>query len=155
MYVFPSYIFLFPCLGRAHLTLHGRKDVSLSNFRHRLYNSLNYSKCYKNTLTIQLENYWILIGILDNNTNWTTQTCGRQKLIQIRSDQSLSPVRLFATPWIAACQASLSITNSQSSLRLTSIESVMPSSHLILCRPLLLLWVSSSHEVAKVLEFQL
>ena len=58
---------------------------------------------------------------------------------QIRSDQSLSRVRLFATPWIAARQASLSITNSQSSLRLTSIESVMPSSHLILCRPLLLL----------------
>ena len=58
---------------------------------------------------------------------------------QIRSDQSLSHVRLFATPWIAACQASLSITNSRSSLRFTSIESVMPSSHLILCRPLLLL----------------
>ena len=58
---------------------------------------------------------------------------------QIRSDQSLSRVQLFATPWIAACQASLSITNSRSSLRLMSIESVMPSSHLILCRPLLLL----------------
>ena len=58
---------------------------------------------------------------------------------QVRSDQSLSRVRLFATPWIAACQASLSITNCRSSLRLTSIESVMPSSHLILCRPLLLL----------------
>ena len=58
---------------------------------------------------------------------------------QIRSDQSLSHVLLFATPWIAAHQASLSITNSRSSLRLTSIESVMPSSHLILCRPLLLL----------------
>ena len=58
---------------------------------------------------------------------------------QIRSDQSLSHVQLFATPWIAACQASLSITNSQSSLRLMSIESVMPSSHLILCHPLLLL----------------
>ena len=57
----------------------------------------------------------------------------------IRSDQSLSRVRLFSTPWIAACQASLSITNSQSSPRLTSIESVMPSSHLILCHPLLLL----------------
>ena len=55
------------------------------------------------------------------------------------SVQSLSRVRLFVTPWIAACQASLSITNSQSSLRLTSIESVMPSSHLILCRPLLLM----------------
>ena len=60
-------------------------------------------------------------------------------LTQIRSDQSLSRVRLFATPWIAALQASLSITNSRSSLRLTSIKSVMPSSHLILCHPLLLL----------------
>ena len=57
----------------------------------------------------------------------------------ISSVQSLSRVRLFATPWIAARQASLSITNSWSSLRLTSIESVMPSSHLILCCPLLLL----------------
>ena len=55
------------------------------------------------------------------------------------SVQSLSRVQLFATPWIEAGQASLSITNSRSSLRLTSIESVMPSSHLILCRPLLLL----------------
>ena len=53
--------------------------------------------------------------------------------------QSLSCVWLFVTPWIAARQASLSITNSQSSLRLMSIESVMPSSHLILRRPLLLL----------------
>ena len=58
---------------------------------------------------------------------------------QIRSDQSLSRVRLFATPWIAARQDSLSITNSQSSPKLMSINSVMPSSHLILCRPLLLL----------------
>ena len=84
----------------------------------------------------------------------------------LRSDQSLSHVRLFATPWIAARQASLSITNSRSSPRLTSTESVMPSSHLILCRPLLLLppippsnslfqSVNSLHEVAKVLEFQL
>ena len=54
------------------------------------------------------------------------------------SVQSLSRVRLFATPWIAARQASLSITIWRSSLRLTFIESVMPSSHLILCRPLLL-----------------
>ena len=54
------------------------------------------------------------------------------------SVQSLSCVRLFATPWTAACQASLSITNSQSLPKLMSIESVMPSNHLILCRPLLL-----------------
>ena len=59
--------------------------------------------------------------------------------IQFSSVQSFSRVRLFATPWIAARQASLSITNSWSSLRLTSNESVMPSSHLVLCRPLLLL----------------
>ena len=63
----------------------------------------------------------------------------RWLIYQIRSDQSLSCVRLFATPWIAARQASLSITNPRSSLRLTSIKSVMPSSHLILCHPLLLL----------------
>ena len=57
----------------------------------------------------------------------------------VSSVQSLSRVWLFATPWIAAHQASLSITNSQSLPKLMSIESVMPSSHLILCRPLLLL----------------
>ena len=83
----------------------------------------------------------------------------------ISSAQLLSRIQLFATPWIAACQASLSITNSRSSLRLTSIESVMPSSHLISSpSPLapspsqhqsLFQWVNSSHEVAKVLEFQL
>ena len=72
----------------------------------------------------------------------------------------------FCDPMNRSTPASLSITNSGSSLRLTSIKSVMPSSHLILCRPLLLLppippsislfqWVNSSHEVAKVLEFQL
>ena len=58
---------------------------------------------------------------------------------QFSSVQLLSCVQLFATPWIAARQASLSITNSRSSLRLMCIELVMPSSHLILCRPLLLL----------------
>ena len=60
-------------------------------------------------------------------------------LAQFSSVQSLTGVWLFATPWIASRQASLSITNPRSSLKLTSIESVMPSSHLILCRPLLLL----------------
>ena len=59
--------------------------------------------------------------------------------LQLSSVQSLSHVQLFVTPWIAACQASLSITNSWSLLKLMSIESVMPFSHLILCRPLLLL----------------
>ena len=59
-------------------------------------------------------------------------------VFQFSSVQSLSRVRLFETPWIAARQASLSITNSRSLLKLMPIESVMPSSHLILCHPLLL-----------------
>ena len=80
------------------------------------------------------------------------------------SVQLLSHVWLFATPWIAAHQASLSITNSLSAPKLMSVELVMPSNHLIFCCSLLLLpsvfpsireWVSSSHQVAKVLEFQL
>ena len=86
--------------------------------------------------------------------------------VQFSSVQSLSRVWLFVTPWIPARQASLSITNSWSLPKLMSIESVMPPSHLILCRPLLLLppipprislfqLVNSSNEVAKVLEFQL
>ena len=58
---------------------------------------------------------------------------------QFSSVQSLSHVRLFVTPWISACQASQSITNSWSSLKLRSIKSVMPSSHLILCHSLFLL----------------
>ena len=74
--------------------------------------------------------------------------------------QLLSHVRLFVTPWIPACQASLSITTSRSLLKLMSIESVMPSNHLILCHPFLLLpsifhsirVLSSEHHMAKVLE---
>ena len=84
---------------------------------------------------------------------------------QLSSVQSLSRVRLFVTPWTAARQASLSITNPQSLLKLMSIKSVMPSNHLILCHPLLLLpsifsqyqglfqRVSSLHQVTKVLSF--
>ena len=83
----------------------------------------------------------------------------------VSSVQSLSRVRLFATPWITAHQASLSITNSRSLLKFMSIESVMPSSHLIFCCLLLLpsippsiglfQWVNSSHKVSKISEFQL
>ena len=79
---------------------------------------------------------------------------------------SCSVVSSSLRPWTAACQASLSITNSRSLLKLMSIESVMPSNHLIICCPILLLpsifpsislfqRVSSSHQMAKVLEFQL
>ena len=87
---------------------------------------------------------------------------------QFSSVQWLSRVWLFATPWTAAHQASLSITNSWSLLELMSVESVMPSSHLILCCPLLLLpsifpgirvftneWLSSLQQLAKILELQL
>ena len=65
---------------------------------------------------------------------------GRQVLYHYKASsvQLLSRVRLFATPWTAACQASLSITNSRSLLKLMFIELVMPSNHLILCCPLLL-----------------
>ena len=82
----------------------------------------------------------------------------------LSSVQLLSRVRLFVTPWITACQASLSITSSRSSLRLMSIESVMPSHPLLSPSPpapnlsqhqSLFQWVNSSHQVAKVLEFQL
>ena len=59
--------------------------------------------------------------------------------VQFSSIQSLSRVQLFETPWTAACQASLSITSSQSLHKLLSIESVMPSNHLVLCHPLPLL----------------
>ena len=59
-------------------------------------------------------------------------------LTQFSAVQLLSRIRLFATPWITACQPSLSIISSLSSLKLMPVESVMPSSHLILCRPLLL-----------------
>ena len=80
-------------------------------------------------------------GILQARTLKWVASCFSRGLspVQFSSVLSLSRVRLFATPWIAARQASLSITNSQSSLKLTSIESMMPSSHLILCRPLSLL----------------
>ena len=87
--------------------------------------------------------------------------------VQFSSVQSLSHVQLFMTPWIAERQASLTITNSWSPPKAMSIKLVMPSNHLILCHPLLLLpsnvsqhqglfqWVSSSHQVAKVLELEL
>ena len=71
---------------------------------------------------------------------WAFCACSTKDLLNpFSSVQSLSCVQLFATPWIAACQASLSITNSRSLLKLLSIELVMPSNHLILCHPLLLL----------------
>ena len=71
-------------------------------------------------------------------TPWENMSLKFLYLKYISSVQSLSHVRLFETPWTAACQASLSITNSRSLPKLMSVESMMPSNHLILCRPLLL-----------------
>ena len=96
----------------------------------------------------------------------TTRASWPQRDHAVQSVQLLSHVRLFATLWTTARQGSLSITNSQSLLNLISVESVMPSNHLIFCRPLILLpsifpstrvFSSESalcHQVAKVLEFQ-
>ena len=110
-------------------------------------------------LYIQWKIAHILILALEN--------CSSDFCHQFSSVQSLIRVRIFATPWTAACQDSLSITNSQSLLKLMSTELVMPSNHLILCHPLLLLSsvfssikvfsneIISLHQVAKVLEFQL
>ena len=80
--------------------------------------------------------YWPWDEKMTSIWGWFVLTQYNHKFSSV---QLLSRVQIFATPWIAARQASLSITNSWSSLRLTSTESVIPSSHLILCRPLLLL----------------
>ena len=117
-----------------------------------------------------LRKYWVDRGYTDFMVVSSRYTV---KLLKssVSSVQLLSHIWLFATPWTAACQASLSITNSWSLLKLMSIKLMMPSNHLILCR--LLLFppsifpsikvfcffffppVSSSHQVAKVLKFQL
>ena len=96
--------------------------IASAKFKHKfLKGSNNYRSLRRGKLIYVLTNSWSLIE------TW----------YHFSSVQLLSRVRLFATPWTAAWQASLSITNSRSSLKLTSIELVMPSSHLILC-PLLL-----------------
>ena len=105
-----------------------------------------------------------MIEMIQENKNAILQnTVGFLKL-SVQLSSAVSCVWLFVISWIAARQASLSITNSQNSPKLMCIDLVMPSSHLILCRPLLLLppvpqglfqWVNSLHEVAKVLEFQI
>ena len=152
-----SHCFYYPCNEAAHLfkLFLLFQTFCLVDFRSSLY-------------------YWVLIHYITVRlrmcyrlfASFSSRNLQSQICTGLSSVQSLSCVRLFATPWIAARQASLSITNFRSSLKLTCIESVMPSSHLILCRPLFLLppippsislfqWVNSSHEVAKVLEFQL
>ena len=92
----------------------------------------------KAALYFNLE-YWLWGQFSFSCSLYLCSTQGTASFIQFSSVQSLSRVRLCATLGTAACQASLSITNSKSLLKLMSIEWVMPSNHLILCRPLLLL----------------
>ena len=114
-------------------------------------------------VTTKLEDKMSVIFLFQLQLNHVFSQFGSST--HISSVQSLSPARLFETPQTVACQASLSITNSWSLLKLISIEPVMPFNHLILCRPLLLspsifprIRVFSNEsqlQVAKVLEFQL
>ena len=95
-----------------------------------------FSKCFDSYFYSLFRTFWkrdIYIG------TYIYMSLLQFLLYQFSSVQSLSRVQLFGTPWIAARQASLSITNTRSSLKLTCIKSVMPSSHLILCHPLFLL----------------
>ena len=116
---------------------HATSGLSTSNFfplKNKILNYLSYyNKVSMSSLTeflVDIPHIYLYIKIIGSFFAMS---------LDISTVQSLSPVRLFVTPWIAAHQACLSITISPSSLKLMFIESVMPSSHLILCRPLLLL----------------
>ena len=100
---------------------------------------LQSKNTWKNISAISVDSKYFPIALYNSVPIFDTALPFGWREHQFSSVQLLSRVRLFATPWIAACQASLSITNSRSSLKLTSIESVMLSSHLIFCRPLFLL----------------
>ena len=106
----------------------------------------NITQFHKGLLkTCKLSSLWIvpraenLLRLINPNIMLELRTTVQFSSVQLSSVQSLIRVRLFVTPWITARQASLSITNYQSLLKLMPIKSVMPSSHLILCHPLLLL----------------
>ena len=143
-------------LSLEHLTSIFKKEIKNHLFKEDLQmDNAQMERC-STSLIIREQRSKLQRGI---TSHWSES-------VQFSSVQSFSRVRLFETPWTAARQASLSITNAQSLLKLMSIESVMPSNHLILRRPLLLLPsvfpsirifsnVSSSYQVAKVLEFQL
>ena len=138
--------------------------VLLSSQGHQEYSNENIPfmtfHYFKKSL---LSAYYVIVSVLGS---WNTSVNTHKYPYSLGVSVQFSHVWLFVTPWTAACQASLSITNSRSPPKRMSIESMMPSNHLILCRPLLLLpslfqhqglfqWVSSSHQVAKGLEFQL
>ena len=105
--------------------------------------------CSHGLFSVHMELWWLFLWIPSGGPTLMTS-------VQFSSVQSLSPVQLFANPWTVARQASLSITNSQSLLKLMSIESVMPSHPQSSPSPSIFkLSQHSSHQVAKVLEFQL
>ena len=113
------------------------KIVYEKNFCWKIFQMPLYNK--KRLPMLWFKNKMFLKQLFCRSIMNNGKTINPSNLNQFSSVQSLSRIWLFATPWIAARQASLSITNSRSSLRLMSIQSVMPSSHLILCCPLLLL----------------
>ena len=127
------------------------------------YEKLTYLLLNKHTIKCLL---WPWVAYKSRIFNSVHQLPKKElKTMFIFSVQLLSHVRLSATPWNTARQTSLSITNSWNPPKPMSIESVMPSNQLILCRPLLLLpsifpsiifkWVSCLHQMAKVLKFQI
>ena len=152
-------------LSTGHVTL-GRVKYQDNYMFHLLHVVSRLYKCLKD-LPFYEPRYptGILSRYCNNYQLWMFLNSPIMCKIGIRSDKSLSRVRLFVIPWIAAHQISLTITNSQSSLKFMSVDSVMPSNLLIPCHPLLLLLsifpsirVSSNEsalQVAKVLEFQL
>ena len=123
--------------GRIYLQTIYEMRINIQNIKKNSYNSISEIQ------TTQLKDGQNVKRNLSEEdihmANRHRKRCSPSLIIQFSSVQSLSRVQLFATPWIAARQASLPITNSLSSLKLMFIESVMPSSHLILCCPLLLL----------------
>ena len=111
-----------------------------------LWTYANFLQLNKYSLKFFLKKYWIALKCVSFRCTAKWFSYKYISIVfqiifpyQFSSVQSLSRVWLFVTPWIAACQAFLSITISQSSLTLMSIESVIPSGHLILCHPFLLL----------------
>ena len=121
-----------------HTTSHQEPSLECPSLAHDIW-GISMSSCLYSTASLPCSLYCKPSRAVRRllRVPWPVRTSNHCEMFS--SVQLLSRVRLFAIPWIAACQASLSITISQSSLRLTSINSVMPSSHLILCHPLLLL----------------
>ena len=147
--------FIWWSLGTLTVPLTCQSHASLCTFTRLVAMMLSLLPCFFLFLQYRMPN--VQCPTFLNNPRWNTfagtlaqgflqitasssfPTNPNPLFFQFSSDQLLSRVRLFATPWVTACQASLSITNSRSSPKLMCIESVMPSNHLIICHPLLLL----------------